>query len=124
MVDKALPFDDRSTLENNPTSNHGDFLVLLQFGILAGDKVFSDHLQLAPINATYTSRTIQNVLIFICGDLIRKNFGKVWQACYFSVLAEATDISNVEQLSISICYHDERSPKEVFRGFHKINVLV
>ena len=42
------------------------------------------------------------------------------QACYFSVLAdEATDISNDEQLSISIRYVDEGSPKEVFVEFHK-----
>ena len=45
---------------------------------------------------------------------------KVSQACYFSVIAdEATDISNDEQLSISIRYLDEGSPREVFMEFHK-----
>ena len=65
--------DDRSSLEEYPTSNHGNFLALLQFRIQAGDKVLSDHLQSAPANATYISKTIQNELIVICGDLIRNN---------------------------------------------------
>ena len=113
--------DDRSSVEENPTSNHGNFLALLQFRVQAGDKVLSDHLQSAPANATYTSKTIQNELIVICGDLIRnKILERIRQACYFSVLAdEATDISNDEQLSISIRYVDEGSPKEVFVEFHK-----
>ena len=113
--------DDRSSLEENPTSNHGNFLALLQFRIQAGDKVLSDHLQSAPANATYASKTVQNELIAICGDLIRnKILEKVCQACYFSFIAdEATDISNDEQLSISIRYLDEGSPREVFMEFHK-----
>ena len=45
---------------------------------------------------------------------------RIHQASYFSVLAdEATDISNDEQLSISIRYLEEGSPKEVFMEFHK-----
>ena len=62
--------DDRLSVEENPNSNHGNFLALLQFRIQAGDKILSDHLQSAPANATYTSKTIQNELIVICGDLI------------------------------------------------------
>ena len=95
-------------------------MALLQFCIQAGDKVLSDHLQSAPANATYTSKT-QNELIVICGDLIHnKILERVRQACYFSVLAdEATDVSSDEQLSISIHYLDEGSLKEVFMGFHK-----
>ena len=69
----------------------------------------------------YTSKTIQNDLISICGDLIRnKILEKICHACYFSVLAdEATDAANDEQLSISIRYVDEGSPTKVFMGFHK-----
>ena len=96
-------------------------MALLQFYIQAGDEVLSDHLQSAPAkNATYTSKTIQNELTIICSDLIRnKILERVRQACYFSVLAdEATDISNDEQLSISIHYLDEGSPKEIFMEFH------
>ena len=76
--------------------------------------------QLLLKNAKYTSKTIQNELTIICGDLIRnKILERVRQACYFSVLAdEATDISNDEQLSISIHYLDEGSPNEIFMDFH------
>ena len=65
------------------------------------------------------SKTIQNDLIEICSDLIcNKILENIHQACYFSVLAdEATDVANEEQLSISIRYVDEGSPKEVFWGF-------
>ena len=94
-------------------------MALLKFSIQAGDNVLSDHLQSAPANATYTSKTIQNELIVVCGDLIRnKILERVRQACYFSVLAdEAIDISNDEQLSISIHYLDEGSPKKYSWGF-------
>ena len=58
---------DRSSVEENLTCNHFNFLVLLQFHVQAGDKVLSEHLQSASAIATYTSKTIQ---IVICGDLI------------------------------------------------------
>ena len=76
--------------------------------------------QLLLKNAKYTSKTIQNELTIISGDLIRnKILERVRQACYFSVLAdEATDISSDEQLSISIHYLDEGSPNEIFMDFH------
>ncbi|XP_065920295.1 52 kDa repressor of the inhibitor of the protein kinase-like [Dysidea avara] len=113
--------DDRPSVEENPNNNHGNFLGLLKFRVQAGDKVHSNHLESAAGNAIYTSKTIQNDLVSICGDLIRnKILEKIRHACYFSVLAdEATDVANDEQLSISIRYVDEGSPTEVFMGFHK-----
>ena len=118
--------DDRLSVEENLNSNHGNFLPLLQFHIQAGEKIISDHLQSAPANATYTSKSIQNELIVICGDLIpNKILERVYKACYYSVLAdEATDISNDEQLSINIRYVDEGSPKEVFMKFRKYKIGV
>ena len=77
--------DDRLSVEENPNSNHGNFLALLQFRIQAGDKILSDHLQSAPANATYTSKTIQNELIVICGDLIRNKIF-VEHAIFLSLL--------------------------------------
>ena len=50
---------DRSSLEENPTSNHGNFLTLLRFHIQVGDEVFSDHLQSAPANATYVATPVK-----------------------------------------------------------------
>ena len=109
--------DDRPSVEEDPAKNHGNFLALLQFR----DKVLSDHLKSAGGNATYTSKTIQNELIEICGDIIRdKILAKIRQAKYFSVIAdEATDVSNDEQLSISIRYVDDGTPTEVFVAFYE-----
>ena len=113
--------DDRSSVEENPNNNHGNFLGLLKFRVQAGDKVISNHLESAAGNTIYTSKTIQNNLIAICGDLIRnKILEKIHHACCFSVLAdEATDVANDEQLSTTIRYVDEGSPTEVFMGFYK-----
>ena len=81
--------------------------------------MLSDHLKSAGSNATYTSKTIQNELIEICGDIIHdKILTKILQAKYFSIIAdEATDASNDEQLSIRIRYVDDGSPTEVLVAF-------
>ncbi|XP_065891618.1 52 kDa repressor of the inhibitor of the protein kinase-like [Dysidea avara] len=113
--------DDRPSVGEPPDSNHSNLLALLQFQIQAGNKVLHDHLKSAAGNAIYTSKTIQNELIGICGDIIihNKMLDKVHKAGYFSIIAdEATDISNDEQLSISV-YLDEGCPTEVFMEFHK-----
>ena len=96
-------------------------MALLQFRVQSGDKVLSDHLKSAAGNATYTSKTIQNEIIEICGDIIRdKILAKICQARYYSVIAdEATDASNDEQLSISIRYVNDGKATEVFVAFHK-----
>ena len=64
--------DDHTCVDADPLANHGNFLALLQFHIQAGDKILSEHLQTAASNAVYTSKTIQNEIIAICGDLIRQ----------------------------------------------------
>lgn len=96
--------DDSTHVELDPLSNHGNFLALLQFRVLAGDKVLEEHLQRALGNALYTSKTIQNEMINICGNLIRQKLLKsVHDGHFFSVIAdEATDASNKEQLSLTI----------------------
>ena len=53
--------DNNSTdLEKDATGNHGNYRVLLDFRVDAGDKVLAEHLVSAPRNATYTSGDIQN----------------------------------------------------------------
>ena len=113
--------DDAPAVRENPTINHGNFLALLQFRIQAGDDVLKKHLETAAGNALYTSKTIQNEMIEICGDIIRnKILEKVRQARIFSVIAdEATDTANVEQLSISVRFVDNGTPCEKFLAFHK-----
>ena len=53
------------------THNAGNFHALLQFRVDAGDKVLKEYLETAQHNAVYTSKTIQNELIVICGELLR-----------------------------------------------------
>lgn len=59
----------------------------------AGDVILADHLKSAGRNALYTSKTVQNELIEICGDIIRDAILKeIRSASLFSVMAdEATD---------------------------------
>ena len=79
------------------------------------------HLETAPANAMYTSKTIQNELICICGNFIQnKILESIREAGFYSVIAdEATDASNHEQLSITIRFVSNDCPCERFLGFHK-----
>ena len=111
--------DDHTCVDADPLANHGNFLALLQFRIQAGDKVLSEYLQTAASNAVYTSKTIQNEIIAICGDLIRQQIlDNIKEALFFSIIAdEATDVANKEQLSISIRFVCNNKPCEKFPGF-------
>ena len=102
--------------------NAGNFHALLQFRVDAGDQVLKEHLKMAHHNAMYTSKTIQNQMIVICGELLRnKILADVKAAKFFSVIAdEGTDVANNEQLSISLRYvPNDDGPQERFLGFHK-----
>ncbi len=66
--------DDHSQVKSTPLSNHGNFLALLQFRIQAGDQVLQNHFKCAAKNALYTSKTIQNEIISICGNVILEKF--------------------------------------------------
>ena len=73
-----------------------------------------------PKNITYKSKTTQNEIIDICGDLLTKKItNEIRKAKLFSVLAdEAADCGNVEQLSLVIRFVDEtHCISEQFLGF-------
>ncbi|KAL5470805.1 hypothetical protein EMCRGX_G028829 [Ephydatia muelleri] len=101
--------DNCPDVQDDPNGNHGNFLALLNFCIQAGDRVLEEHLKNSASNALYTSKTVQNELIVICGDIIRnKILAKARRAKYFSIIAdEATDVANDEQLSICVRYVEE-----------------
>ena len=100
--------DDWKRLEDSPHSNPGNFIALLKFRAHGGDTVLSDHLRTASAhrNALYTSKTIQNEIINICGDIIREAIlADVREAIFFTIMAdEATDSANDEQLAVSVRY--------------------
>ena len=74
----------------------------------------------APKSATYRSKSKQNGIISICGDLIlSKLTSEIRDAKYFSVLAdEASDVSKFEQMPLVIRFVDAKSEiREAFMGF-------
>ena len=107
--------DDWKHVKDAPDENPGNFLALLQFRIQSGDAILAEHLHSAHEhrNALYTSKTIQNELINICGTIIRgKVLEEIRRACFFSIMMdEATDAANDEQLTVSIRYVHASSRK-------------
>ena len=66
--------------------NRGNFQALLRFRVDAGDQVLKEHLETASLNATYTSKEIQNQMISVCGDIIRNRlFDKIHKANFFQL---------------------------------------
>ncbi len=105
--------DDWKHLNETPHSNPGNFVALLRFRVDSGDHVLADHLTSAGANALYTSKTVQNELIDVCGEIIRSTIlDRIRAAGVFSIMAdEATDAANKEQLAICIRYVDRNTMK-------------
>ena len=87
--------------EEQGTNNRGNFIELVCFRAET-DAILRKHLESAPRNALYTSKTIQNQLIDIVGQCIRSDImDEVKKAKFYSVIAdEVADVANKEQLSI------------------------
>ena len=80
-------------------SHQGNFIELVHFRAET-DEVLADHLQSAPRNALYTSKTIQNSLIDVVRQrILRDIVSEVNRAKYLTIIAdEVSDLSNKEQL--------------------------
>ncbi|CAF1146724.1 unnamed protein product [Rotaria sordida] len=91
--DGKLLFNEESIIER------GNFRALLQYRVDAGDHALREHLQSCDRNATYISKTTQNQLIQVIGDVIIKNIiEEVKQAKFFTILLDETaDIANIQQ---------------------------
>jgi len=99
----------------------GNFQALLEFRIDSGDQTLQHHLETAPRNATYISKTIQNEMITTVGAIILNNLSQeIKDSKYFSVMSdEAADISNKENLSVVIRFLDStKTVREEFVGFY------
>jgi hypothetical protein len=72
---------------------------------------------------TYKSKTTQNAIIDICGELITKKItDEILEAKFFSVLAdEAADCGKIEQLSMVVRFVDKthciREQRPVWRSY-------
>ena len=105
----------------SPNCNKGS---LIEFRALT-DPVLRTFLDNAPRNARYTSKTIQNELIEICGNYVREVMNSaVYNSGYFAVIAdEVTDSSNNHSV-LGVCNRmldtgDPNNPviKETFFDF-------
>ena len=103
--------------KNNPGNMQEILKYLKKF---VNNVLFDDYMLNAAKSATYRSKTTQNEIIEVCGELIlSKLISKIKQAQYFSLLAdEAADISKTEQLPLVIRFVDASSEiREAFLGF-------
>ena len=94
---------------------------LLEFRIDSGDQTLQHHLETAPRNATYISKTIQNEMITTVGAIIVNNLSQeIRDSKYFFIMSdEAADISNKENLSVVIRFLDSsKTVREEFVGFY------
>ena len=73
--------------------------------------MFQEHISTASKSTTYRSKTTQNAIIGICGDMIEKSIiDEIKMAKFFSVLAdEAADVSNQEQMALVVRFVDQNS---------------
>ena len=111
--------DDSKFIEQ-ANVNTGNFQEILKYGARCGNSSLNDYLDAAPRNATYRSKTTQNQLIEICGDMLSSRIvEEVKHAKYFSILMdEATDCANIEQMSLVIRFVDKQFLiREDFLGF-------
>ena len=94
--------------ESVTSLNKGNFIEIFQF-IGKHDPVIQHRLEQGPQNATYQSPEVQNLLLNIMGDMLRKQIcHNVRKANFFSILAdESKDESKKEQLAIIVRYVDE-----------------
>nr|XP_058957123.1 52 kDa repressor of the inhibitor of the protein kinase-like [Pocillopora verrucosa] len=100
----------RGRRDDDPTNAAltGNFQALLEFRVDSGDQTLQQHLDTAPRNATYISKTIQNEMIATVGAHILNDLSQeIRNSKYFSVMAdEAADISNKENVSVVIRFLD------------------
>ncbi|XP_028419093.1 52 kDa repressor of the inhibitor of the protein kinase-like, partial [Dendronephthya gigantea] len=100
--------------------NCGNFIEILKYGAMCAGKTLEELFKSTPKNMTYKSKTTQNEIIDICGDMITKKLtDEIREARFYSILAdEASDCSNIEQLSIVIRFVDKQCQiREEFLGF-------
>jgi len=111
---------DASAFSLNETDcNDRVFKAALRLRVEAADKQTSDLFSTAPRNASYLSWRVQNQIVSLMGDAIQKQIlSDISQCTYFSILAdETTDVSQTEQLSLSVRFMKDTKVHEEFLCF-------
>ena len=93
------------------SENDGNFRHFLRLRLENGDVKLKETFQSADRNATYTSKTIQNQLLFLMGEMItetivrRANGSKIW-----ALLADETTDRQTREILVLVCrytYHEK-----------------
>ncbi|KAJ8027289.1 Zinc finger MYM-type protein 1 [Holothuria leucospilota] len=110
----GLPF--RGHDESSDSNNKGVFRELLEHQARNGDAVLREHLQNASLNCNYLSHQVQNEIIDAIGSAVHEEVvRRVISAGMYSVMMdETTDISNQEQVAISVRFIFEGAIEERF----------
>ena len=100
----------RGHRESDDSPNQGNVLEILKL-LAKHDQLIKEKLQSMPSNASYKSPEIQNTLLQVMGNLVRKSIcQEIKKASIFSILVDETkDCSKKEQISISFRYVDIES---------------
>ena len=108
----------RGHREDEHSTNRGNFVKLLNV-ISMFDKTVAKKIAESPSNAKYTHHEVQNEIITIMADMIRKQISdEVGDAGYFALIVdEIKDISKKEQISVVIRYLHAGNVMEEFLNF-------
>ena len=95
----------------------GNFHSLLAFRVDSGDEELKNNLLSTGKNCTYISKTTQNELIEICGEIVAENIlSNIRRAEYYSILCDkTTDSSHHEQLCLCMRFVHEAGEKHSIR---------
>ena len=125
----AIRGADDDGLPDEDNKSQGNFRELILFRIEAGDAVLDKHLKTTAKNACYLSPRIQNEIFSISAKCVRNELLRelIDSKSFYSILADETsDVSRIEQLSITIRFlskKPEMTIKEVFVGFVPVRDL-
>ena len=102
------------------TTNQGNFHALIHH-LAESNAELHEHLESGKRNAQLTSKTVQNEIIGVIGEYIRKEVTKPLQlpsAVYTIIADEVTDeYSNKEIMSLCLRFMDSGKIKEIFLDF-------
>ena len=76
--------------------NPGSFIEILKYGVRCAGILFEDFVKNMPANAHYRSKTIQNQIIEICGELLTNEIvNEIKEARFFSILLMKLRIAQI-----------------------------
>ena len=120
LASRGLPF--RGDNQNVGSQQNGNYLGVMEL-ISEFDPFLKEHLQkygnMGKGNPSYLSATIADEFILLMGEkVLHEIISEIKQAKYYCVCVDSTpDISNVDQLTFTICYMEGSQAIERFLQF-------